>query len=120
MSSILLNNPFVSPVPPSAVPQDPTPPLAVTPTQQTTATRDGGGATAFSGSGTGSGDSRQGDNMALLKTLRKDLPNRPTDATGQSVVNAQGQEGEASIYRNTLPEVQMPDPLPTSPFLKRG
>lgn len=120
MSSLLLNNPFISPLPPSPTLQEAAPALGVSPAQQTQATTDGGGATAFSGSGSGSGDSRQGDNLALLKSLRRNLPTRPMEATGSSVVNAQGEEPSPAIYRNTLPEVSMPDPLPTSPFLKRG
>ena len=120
MSAILLNNPFVTPTQPSSPPQDPAPPLAVTPTQTATPTGDSGGATSFSGSGTGSGDSRQGDTVALLRSGQKKSLVRPPDATGASVVNAQGTDGPAGPdYGSNLPEVEMPDPLPTSPFLKR-
>jgi hypothetical protein len=43
---------------------------------------------------------------------------RPSEATGGSVVNAQAQEAEETLsYGSELPEVEMPYPLPTSPFL---
>ncbi|NNE54243.1 MAG: hypothetical protein HKN30_17790 [Sulfitobacter sp.] len=115
MSAILLNNPFVTPSQPSSPPPEVAPPLTVTPAQIATSSRDSGGATSFSGSGTGSGDSRQGDTAALLRSVQKKSVARPPDATGASVVNAQG-----SGYGSNLPKVEMPDPLPTSPFLKRN
>lgn len=121
MSSILLNNPLVTPVPSSSLAQDAAPALAVTPATTVTPTRDSGGSTSFSNSGSGTGDSRQGDNVALLTKSRRNAMARPPDATGRSVVNAQGQEAqeELFVYGNNLPEVEMPDPLPTSPFLKK-
>jgi len=46
---------------------------------------------------------------------------RPADATRSSVVAAQTQtEKPAPLPGAGLPEVSMPDPLPTSPFLKKG
>ena len=46
---------------------------------------------------------------------------RPPDATGGSVVTAQGQDAPVMMLPGAnLPKVDMPDPLPTSPFLKQG
>jgi hypothetical protein len=115
MSSILFTNPY-TPQGPAVTPPAAAPALAVAPAQNTAASQDQGGATAFSGSGTG--NSSQSDTVALLRTL-KDAAVRPQMATSGSVINAQVEPKAVEIYTTSnLPEVKMPDPLPTSPFLK--
>ena len=119
MSSILLSNPFVAPTPVATSPQDPVPVTAVAPTQSTHSARSSGDSASYSGSGSGSGQSNQGDTVALLQTGRTIALARPTDATSGSVVNAQDENTFQPVtYGSNLPAVEMPDPLPTSPFLK--
>ena len=119
MSSILLSNPFITPVPPSSGPQETVPALAVAPTQGASAGNGTGDATSFSGSGSGhSGGSDQRSAAALIRDRAMASISRPSDATGTSVVNAQTQGGiEIMRFGANLPKVEMPDPLPTSPFL---
>ncbi|MGC1497139.1 MAG: hypothetical protein WA790_15110 [Sulfitobacter sp.] len=119
MSSILLSNPFVTPAPPPSAPQDATPALAVAPAQGTSAGSGAGNSTSFSGSGSGySSSSDQQSAAALIRDRAKSTMARPADATGKSVVNAQTQsEADVAPFGSNLPKVEMPDPLPTSPFL---
>lgn len=121
MSSILLSNPFITPAPPPNATQDAMPTLAVTPTQSIPTGNGAGDATSFSGSGSGySRGSDQHSAAAMFRDRAKSTMVRPTDATGTSVINAQTQNDDAFIpFGSNLPKVEMPDPLPTSPFLKR-
>jgi hypothetical protein len=117
MSSMLLTNPFVAPVLPPSLPNA-VPLTAVTPAQNTTASQEQENATSFSGSGTG--NSTQAETAALFKTFTESNP-RPQNATWGSVITAQAVPELAEIkITNTMPEVKMPDPLPTSPFLKQS
>lgn len=119
MSSILLTNPFLTPPAPSAA-QDIAPTMAVLPAQDVASSHTPNDASAFSGSGKGSGTSRQGDTVALID-LHTRLQVLPPDATRGSVINAQGQTtAPAELPGANLPKVDMPDPLPTSPFLKHA
>ncbi|MGJ8628065.1 MAG: hypothetical protein ACSHXB_13985 [Sulfitobacter sp.] len=116
MSSILLSNPFANPVPPSAGQQNPIPALAVVPLQGASAGRGSDNSTSFSGSNSGSD---QQSTAALIRTRTASAITQPSNATSTSVVNAQTQdEADAVPFGSNLPKVAMPDPLPTSPFLK--
>ena len=153
MSSILLVNPFLTPAPP---PQHSTGPDnsnaqssdAVTPTQNSGAAGASGNATSYSGSGSGQNGGSGTQSQQSQSTLRNDnkAADRPTDATGTSVVNAQTRDDAEKTIRakailaqqsaqnstlfdnfatpRDLPKFadrvarDMPDPLPTSPFLK--
>ena len=121
MSSILLNNPFVTPAPQPSSHQQTVSTLAVAPTQGASAGSSSGNATSFSGSGSGySGGSDQQSAAALIRTRAEPTMARPSNATGTSVVNAQTQDSIDIIpFGANLPKVEMPDPLPTSPFLIR-
>jgi hypothetical protein len=121
MSSILLINPFVTPVPLSNSPQVIASAFAVAPMQGTSAGNNAGNATSFSGSGSGhSGGSDQQSAALVIRDRAKASLTRPADATGTSVVNAQTQDRVEIIpFGANLPKVDMPDPLPTSPFLLR-
>ncbi|MBB4175177.1 hypothetical protein [Sulfitobacter noctilucicola] len=130
MSSILLANPFPAPQMPTGQPHiDPGAALDLAPVQtaQTSNKSDG----SASNSGSGAGGSNQADTVALIKANDTGKWSRPPNATGSSVVNAQSsdpsepqydtnEEGElrTDLPGSNLPEVEMPDPLPTSPFLK--
>ena len=137
MSSILLSNPFVTQTvaQPSTLTENLSG-LALTPMQST---KPGGGAGTQSdntGAGAGQGfGSNQQANADLLRARGRAEPQRPPEATSLSVVNAQvaaprdgnltppGKHGENPLpevfpFASNLPEVKMPDPLPTSPFLK--
>ncbi|NNK17213.1 MAG: hypothetical protein HKP51_09960 [Sulfitobacter sp.] len=119
MSSILLNNPFTAPQPVANLPQDAAAALQVAPTQAASRTPDSGDASSFTGSGSGTGTSNQGNTVALLQSRDRANWGRPTDATGGSVIGAQAQEyASEPPFGVDLPKVEMPDPLPTSPFLK--
>lgn len=120
MSSILLSNPFVA-APPQAQPAgaEPQTALAVAPTQSTGASGNTGGATSHSGNGSGFGSGA--GSQALFKQVRtaaSAAPERPVDATPSSIVNAKAQQ-EQNPLGSDLPEVEMPNPLPTSPILQR-
>ena len=111
MSAILLSNPFASP--PTAVPAvdaDPKAALAVTPSEQGPGAENSGNSTGF-----GSHDRAQD---IIMWAKRDTTMARPDEATWDSVVNAQTSEEGQKPFGNDLPEVKMPDPLPTSPFLK--
>lgn len=115
MSSILFTNPFV-PQSPALTPPADVPALAVAPAQNAAASQDQGDATSFGGSGTG--NSNQGDTAALFRA-QKDASARPQAATLGSVINAQAEPEPTDLYATSnLQEIKMPDPLPTSPFLK--
>ncbi|MEM9967150.1 MAG: hypothetical protein AAF755_03515 [Pseudomonadota bacterium] len=120
MSSILLSNPVAAPPPQGTAAQDisvDAPGIPVTTVQQARDTKD---TSNFGGSGTGSSNSRQGDTVAFMRARAGATISRPQDATPGSVINAQAQEDpSATLFGNNLPEVEMPDPIPTSPFLKR-
>lgn len=109
MSSILLANPFVAPQNQAPAVSDPQPPLA-----PVSATQAGADATLDNTGAQGRQD--QGGQNAQ----RSRPPTRPADASRSSVVDAQiiAPEGEAPLIGPSLPKVPMPDPLPTSPFLK--
>jgi hypothetical protein len=112
-----------------------------------TPTRDSGNANASENSTSNSG-SESGQNKragtrnrppALFRLINAPLPDRPTNATSSSVVNAQTNEDieqdaptlslidDLSAPQGTLEltdftkfvDKKMPDPLPTSPFLKK-
>jgi hypothetical protein len=126
MSSILLSNPFITVAPPPSGPQETAvSALAVAPTSGPSTGSSAGNSTSFSGSGSGySGGSEQQAAVALIRDRAKAVLTRPADATGKSVVNAQTQNGtqpqigaEITPFGVNLPKVEMPDPLPTSPFL---
>ena len=120
MSSILLSNPFVTPAPSPNVPQDTTPALAVAPTQGASAGSGADDATAFSGSGSGYSGGNAQQAADVIRNRAQSTMVRPADATSTSVVNAQTEsEAEITPFGSNLPKVNMPDPLPTSPFLKR-
>lgn len=117
MSSILLSNPFVTPAPQPSGPQETVAPLGVAPTQAASSGNGAGNATSFSGSGSGySGGGDQQTAAALMRSRARSTMARPVDATGTSVVNAQAQD--VMPFGSNLPKIEMPDPLPTSPFLK--
>ena len=119
MSSILLSNPFTAPQPAANMPQDVAATISVAPTQATSSTSDTGDASSFAGSGSGTGTSNQGNTVALFQSRDRASWGRPTDATGGSVIGAQAQKYTSETpFGVDLPEVDMPDPLPTSPFLK--
>ena len=121
MSSIFPTSPLAAPIPHAAASADAAPPLAVTPTQNATSTSDKGDATSFSGSGGGSGSSSQADSVALMLTRVGSRQSRPSDATSTSVINAQAHDNDTPPpFGSNMPKVEMPDPLPTSPFLKRN
>ena len=119
MSSIL----FLNPLAPSGAGQGyPTDLLAAggaAPVKPVGESRASGDTSGFTGSGGGRGLSNQAANVAILRAGASDNWNRPADATGRSVINAQAEAQEAP-FGVDLPEVEMPDPLPTSPFLKRN
>lgn len=118
MSSILLSNPFPAPQPPSSMTLDHAEgagPLAAVPASAASSNTDN--APAFNGSGTGG---RSPENtVALFQTYSEGKWDRPTNATSGSVIDAQAErQGEILPFGSNLPKVEMPDPLPTSPFLK--
>lgn len=124
MSAILFNNPYAAPPPPANGGQTTTPALALAPIGATGAAQDTQDGSTLGNTGTGSETSKQAENVALLQ--KKQSFERPTNATGGSVVNAQAQtpppttsDGSDEEFRlgPDLPEVEMPDPLPTSPVL---
>lgn len=94
-------------------------PEAVAPTRQSVTeplVRDG---TAFAGMGAGAG----GDTaLGPVKALTSRGESRPPDAAPRSVINAQAEQATpASALPDGIAEApEMPDPLPTSPFLKRS
>lgn len=117
MSSILLTNPFVAPPQSSLIPESPTSAAPVAPVPAGGAASSSGDAASFTGSGAGSG--KQADNVALFQAKDTAKWGRPFDATSDSVIGAQAKSTiDALPLGPDLPEVEMPDPLPTSPFLK--
>ncbi len=117
MSSILLSSPFPVPPPSSTVPQDVPATAAIAPVQAGASASSSGDAASFSGSGAGT--SRQGDTVALFQARANGKWARPSHATGGSVIDAQAQDNTTPAPLGLdLPEVEMPDPLPTSPFLR--
>lgn len=120
MSSILLSNPFLTPPPQvQASGADPQTALAITPSQGATGTGTSGNAGSFSGNGSGFG-SRDGAQTLINLARRSVAPERPSEATSGSIVNARAIEEGTDPFGTNLPKVVMPDPLPTSPFLKPG
>ena len=119
MSSILLSNPFVTPTPapPPAGAEQQTA-LAVAPAQGASAGNQSGNSSGFSGNGSGFG-SNNAMQLILAKARTATARQESTDAAPSSVVNAQTQGDSNSYFNTSLPRVEMPDPLPTSPFLKR-
>ncbi|MBD3665873.1 hypothetical protein [Sulfitobacter aestuariivivens] len=145
MSSILLTNPFASvPSAPQAATEGPVAPLtihAVTPAQTGSTARGAGNAASYTGTGSGQGRSIGSASQQAVLSDRRDAlrTERPPNATANSVVGAQSRESDASATvqpndqdsslrspAGLVPsapaaqaiEIQMPDPLPTSPFLK--
>jgi hypothetical protein len=123
MSSILLNNPFPAAPAPSNLTADA--PIAAAPIaaiQNGGAAGSSNGSTSFSGSGAGS--SRQAENVAIFQSKDSAKWAPPANATGGSVIDAQTQtnDNKSTVIElplgPDLPAVAMPDPLPTSPFLK--
>ncbi|MFT6676512.1 MAG: hypothetical protein ACJAVM_002716 [Sulfitobacter sp.] len=120
MSSILLSNPFVSPAPPPGLGTESLPLQPLAPAQGLAQGRAAGNSTGFSGSGS-SGTSNQSSTAALIRSRINSPLSRPADATRDSVVAAQTQKDSITpLPGANLPKVEMPDPLPTSPFLKRA
>ncbi|MFK7838259.1 MAG: hypothetical protein AB8B60_18775 [Sulfitobacter sp.] len=143
MSVLLLTNPFATPQtpPPSQPPEvvalrtqasTPVGPQAVQPSQQSGAQPSGKSATAYDGSGAGAGGAAAQQPIRSFSTV-----GRQPDADRTSVVNAQVAErnealrpvgpaalsvGEAAETDPDAPLIKpapdLPDPLPTSPFLK--
>lgn len=120
MSSILLQNPFASQPPlVSANPPVSVGPNVVAPASGASSGAGSGDSTAFGRSGNGYGG---GDGAAMSFRAKSRAPERPTNATPDSVVGAQVSERpeQREIPEKVgpdLPKVDMPDPLPTSPFL---
>lgn len=119
MNSILLSSPFPAPPPSAIVASDIASSATVAPIQAGASASSSGDAASFSGSGAGSGTSRQGETVALFKANGNNKWARPPTATGGSVIGAQARDNaEPAPLGPDLPEVEMPDPLPTSPFLR--
>ncbi|MGJ5620389.1 hypothetical protein [Sulfitobacter sp. MF3-043] len=119
MSSILLSNPFLNLAPPPSGAQPVAPVLGVAPLQKASAGNNTGNPTSFSGSRSGSGHDQQSAAEAIRARARIAMA-PPSNATSTSVVNAQTQvENDIIPFGANLPKVEMPDPLPTSPFLLR-
>lgn len=119
MSSILLSNPFLNLAPPPSGAQPAAPALGVAPPQNASAGNNTGNPTSFSGSGTGSSNDQQ-TAAAVIRARARVAMTPPSNATSTSVVNAQTQdENDIMPFGANLPKVEMPDPLPTSPFLLR-
>ena len=119
MSSILLSNPFAPPSPVTIQAQDIGAALAVPPAPSVGKGDATGDSTGFAGAGGGRGTSNQRATVALFQGRGGEAWARPADATGRSVIGAQAQDNSRPLGPD-LPEVAMPDPLPTSPFLKRA
>jgi hypothetical protein len=118
MSAILFNNPFAAPPPAASLGQTATTGLALAAIPATGGASLAKDATLSGGNGSGSELSKQAETVALFN--KKQSLERPPSATGRSVVNAQAQPGlpqDNNRLGPDLPEVDMPDPLPTSPFL---
>jgi hypothetical protein len=115
MSSILLANSFA----PLQQSDNPTPMSLATPLTKlagvaTSQTRNS--TASFGGSGTGK--SSQEEISGLLRSRSKGMGAYPT-ATSASIIRAQAVPEPAPIVpRPALPEVELPDPLPTSPILQ--
>ena len=145
MSSILFSNPYVGQSAPPPIPlPEPMTGIAVAASGNAAS----GGATGGPNAGSQERGSRQRANAALMRTARSTAsPRRPPDATLTSAVGAQVQTSEKpdrvseararqsalSLMRSVtllqqpegifpfekkMPEFSMPDPLPTSPYLK--
>lgn len=117
MSSIVLSNPFATPPPTAqaamAVPQTA---LAVAPSTETASNPNAGNAGGSGGHG--SGFHSHGGQQAIIRLAAiAGHTGRAPDATSGSVINAQARSEGDSPFGINLPEVEMPDPLPTSPFL---
>lgn len=118
MSSILLSNPFPASQPPSSMALDISEgagPLAPVQTSASTATANN--SQGFNGAGTGG---RSPENtVALFQSYSANKWERPANATSGSVIDAQAEQQEEVLpFGTNLPKVEMPNPLPTSPFLK--
>lgn len=123
MSVLLLTNPYApqqplpSTAPPSAVAlaqAGAESPSAVPPTQPTAGQNGSGSATSYTGSGAGAGGA------AAQFALKSGVSfSRPPDAAPGSVVNAQAAT-ETFEFAQAETARELPDPLPTSPFLKRA
>ncbi|MDF1726842.1 MAG: hypothetical protein P1U53_03730, partial [Sulfitobacter sp.] len=121
MSSILLSNPYLPPTFHGGTAPDPTPALALAPVTTAGTAGTGDKAADFANSGNSGGEKGDGDIVTLMQLGKSAALTRPQDATGQSVVDAQGQDrGPVVTMGANLPEVPMPNPLPTSPFLKQS
>lgn len=117
MSAILLSNPFVTPppAPQTTSVEQPSTALAVAPTQ------------AAFGAGTASGYGNQentfgndaGQKALMALSRQSGGMGRPADASPGSVVNAQASDAEVILpFGSNMPEVEMPDILPTAPWFK--
>jgi hypothetical protein len=116
MSSILLSNPFVAPA---------APPVnnvggalltvrAAPPSTSGAGTSDSGDSRSSSGGGFGN---QNGAQVLIMRTRPGAWLDRPVEAASRSVVNAQVFERSPDPFGTNLPNVDMPDPLPTSPYL---
>lgn len=113
MSAILLNNPFAAPPPATQQTAVASPALpAIASTGGASSAKDSAG---FANTGSGAETSKQAEIAKIFQTQQK--LERPANATGDSVINAQSKTDEPVELGPDLPEVEMPDPLPTSPFL---
>ncbi|MFD2740514.1 hypothetical protein ACFSUD_13080 [Sulfitobacter aestuarii] len=143
MSSVILANPFISPPPPPPIHTAAQTPLVIVPAQGMAAGSSTGSTASHSG-GSGSGSGHAGGHAPAPRaepTRPRDslplAPNRPPDATPRSILAAQVEADEGSPpagagqsdptalpenfpFHKKLPKVRMPDPLPTSPFLKQA
>lgn len=121
MSSILLSNPFITPVPPpQSGPTETANTQIIAAPQGASGSSNAGSATSYSGSGGGYGSGKGADNPLVMRAaLERGTPARLSDATPRSVVDAlvQKEPVDQPAFGANLPEVEMPDPLPTSPFL---
>jgi hypothetical protein len=138
MNTIIPSNPYVPPrAHPLQVTGEAPNPLAVTAPHATSAGAGAADARSSAGARTDAQSHGQ-DGSQLYQRIKQALSaaNRPHDASRSSVVaaqvhsarNAEGPpQGDDPMalpdnfpFHKKLPEVKMPDPLPTSPFLKRA
>ncbi|MEM6304972.1 MAG: hypothetical protein AAF744_09635 [Pseudomonadota bacterium] len=120
MSAIILSNPYVPPTQASQQPvAEPQNALAVLPPAGAQSSAASGDATGYSGTGSGYGGG-PGQEAILKEAMARTAgaSERPTDATPASIVEAKAMK-EANPLGTDLPEVDLPNPLPTSPILER-
>ncbi len=119
MSAILLTNPFAAP-PASQSGQTTSSETSLPAIPSASDPQDAKDTLQSKGAETGADTSKQAETAALLRQFQQSA--RPSDATSDSVISAQatGTDGEEEPRIGPdLPEVEMPDPLPTSPILLR-